>query len=299
MEFQQLRYMVALARNGSFSKASKEMYVSQPALSQQIKKLETELDTILFERMSKGVKLTSAGKQFLPEAIKTLESLRNAKKSVETNDIDQLSGELRIGIIPTIAPYFLPDMMNYFHRTCPDLTLYIEEQQTEDLLNLLKMGKIDHLFISPPIAEGNFEKELIGTEPFYLAVGKNESMASRSRVPITEIDQAPMLLLEEGHCLRDQSVSFCEREDVQPDVVFQGSSLHSILNLVETGFGVTFVPQMVLRSREEKGLQFIPFSKPIPERDLILVRRSSTEIQPSGELFINYVEDWFSDQLGE
>ncbi|MFB6357216.1 MAG: LysR substrate-binding domain-containing protein [bacterium] len=296
MKFRQLKYFVSLAQTGIFSEAADQVHVSQPALSQQIQKLEDNLETTLFERMSSGVKLTPAGEEFFPYAIDTLDSLRDARESIKHPDGEKLNGTLRMGIIPTIAPYLLPDMINFFHRRHPELTLYIEEQQTETLLDRLKMGEVDHLILSPPIPKQGFETETIGTEPFYLAVGNQEDMAGRTSVSIEEIDREPMLLLEEGHCLRDQSVSFCERENVQPDVVFQGSNLQSILNLVETGFGMTFVPRMVLHGYDSEQLRFVPFTDPVPERDLILVRRSSFNDRLIQKRLIEFTSDWFANQ---
>lgn len=294
MELRQIEYFVSLARTKTFSEAAERVHVSQPALSQQIKKLETELGTPLVERMGRTIKLTEDGKAFLPHALDIMDAMRGASNSVANGDPDDLHGTLNIGIIPTIAPYFLPDMMGELYPGQPDLEVYVEEQQTESLLNRLKTGEVDHLLLSPPIPEDGLTTEYVGEEPFYLAVSREAKLADRDVISLDDIDDEPILMLEEGHCLRDQSLSFCQQKNVSPKVVFQGSSLHSILNLVETGFGYTFVPEMVLRSHTQESLSFIPFSDPKPHREIILARRSSTRMNPVDDRFVNLVKDWFN-----
>lgn len=295
MELRQVEYFVSLARTNNFSRAAEEVHVSQPALSQQIKKLETELDCQLVERMGSGVKLTEAGETFLPHALDIMDAMRGANNSVGTGNSDQLHGTLNIGIIPTIAPYFLPEMMKDLYPEEPDLDIYVEEKQTDALVNRLKIGEIDHILLSPPIPEDGITVEPIGEEPFYLAVSSDAPLAEEEIITLDEINDEPILMLEEGHCLRDQSLSFCQQKNVSPNVVFQGSSLHSILNLVETGFGYTFVPEMVVDSQTRNELEFIPFSDPKPHREIILARRSSTRLNAVDEQFITIIEDWFEE----
>lgn len=296
MELRQVEYFVALARTKSFSQAAEEVHISQPALSQQIKKLESELDSQLVERMGSGVKLTEAGETFMPHALDIMDAMRGATNSISNGESGTLHGSLKIGIIPTIAPYFLPEMMEEMYPGEPDLDVYVEEQQTETLMNRLKIGAVDHLLLSPPIPEEGITIENVGREPFYLAVSRDEPLANQDSISLDEINDEPILLLEEGHCLRDQSLSFCQQKNVTPNVVFQGSSLHSILNLVETGFGYTFVPEMVIRSQNRDDLSFIPITDPKPHRDIILARRSSTRINPIDEQFIHLVEEWFNEK---
>lgn len=293
MERRQIRYFVSLARNKTFSEAAERVNVSQPALSQQIKKLEAELDCQLVERMGSGIQLTEAGKTFLPHALDIMDAMRGASNAVKNGDSENLQGTLNLGIIPTIAPYFLPDMMEDLYPAEPELEIYVEELQTDALVNRLKMGEIDHVLLSPPIPEDGITTEEVGEEPFYLAVNEDEPLADKKFIALDEIKDEPILMLEEGHCLRDQSLAFCQQENVSPNVVFQGSSLHSILNLVETGFGYTFVPEMVLPSRTRESLRFIPFSDPKPHRGIILARRSSTRLNAVDRRFTNIVQKWF------
>ncbi len=294
MKLSQLRYFVSLAQTGTFSEAADRVHVSQPALSQQIKKLEEELGSPLVERMGKRVKLTESGEKFLPEVMNVLDSVRSATESID-GDKDSLNGSLRLGIIPTIAPYFLPSMMEKLNLDPNSLDIHIEEQQTDTLIEQLKMGEVDHLLLSPPIPEDGLITNTVGNEPFQLAVADDDSLADRRSISLDEITQEPVLLLEKGHCLRDQSLSFCERQNVQPNVVFQGSTLHSILKLVETGYGYTFVPRMVAESRQNGSVTFVSFKEPRPHRDIVLVRRKSTRLTQLDETIYEIVEDWFND----
>jgi LysR family hydrogen peroxide-inducible transcriptional activator len=291
LEFRQLKYFVALARTKTFSDAAERVHVSQPALSQQIKKLETELDADLVERMGKQVKLTDQGEQFLPEAMQVLDALRSATSAVTTSD-DFDGGTIKLGIIPTIAPYFLPSMMDQLNPAEKNLEVQIQEQQTETLIDQLKIGEVDHLLFSPPIPEQGLTSRTIGSEPFYLAVSSDEPVAERDTISIQDITDEPILLLEEGHCLRDQTLSFCERKNVTPNVVFQGSSLQSILNLIETGFGYSFVPEMVVQ-QDHPSVSFIPFEDPKPQREIILTRRQSTNLTALDRHIYDIVEEWF------
>jgi LysR family hydrogen peroxide-inducible transcriptional activator len=278
--------VVALARNGHFGDAAEDVNVSQPALSQQVKKLEEELGTPLFERLSSGVQLTEAGERFLPKAMDLLDRARGAQSIVSDGE-KPVGGELNIGIIPTIAPYCLPELMNHLHEDNPEIEVYIEEQQTDDLIDRLKTGSVDHLLLSTPIPRDGLTVEHVGEEPFYLAVSQNDPLSERRSVSVPEVNNEPMLLLEEGHCLRDQSLAFCRREDIDPQIVFQGSSLQSILNLVATDFGYTFVPEMVVNQQSRDNVTFVPIEDPTPKRDLILARRASTTVTPLDELFID------------
>jgi len=293
MELRQLKYFVSLAQSGTFSEAAERVHISQPALSQQIKKLEQELDALLIERMGKGVKLTEQGKHFLTEAMNVLDSVRSASESVN-RDENSLHGSLRFGIIPTIAPYFLPSMMDRLRVDPDEVNIHIEEKQTDTLIQQLKMGEVDHLLLSPPIPEDGLLTEKIGREPFQLALAEDDPLADRTSIALDEITEEPILILEEGHCLRDQSLSFCEQQNVQPNVVFQGSSLQSIMNMIETGFGYSFVPRMVVDSEQTRNLSFVPFEEPRPHREIILARRKSTRLTRLDEAVYEIVENWFT-----
>lgn len=292
MEFRQLEYFVSLAQAKTFSKAADQVHVSQPALSQGIQKLEEELDVQLVERMGKQIKLTSEGEKFLPEARSVLDAVRSAESAVDSG-ADGLDGTLRLGVIPTIAPYFLPTLINRLEPDENNLEVEVEEQQTDPLLNQLKIGKVDHLLLSPPIPEEGLTITSVGEEPFYLAVHADESLAERDAISVDRISDEPILLLEEGHCLRDQTLSFCQRNKFSPNVVFQGSSLQSILNLIASGYGYTFVPEMVVEGRSVPGVRYVPITDPTPSREIILVRRDSTDLTEFEDHVYDVVERWF------
>lgn len=292
MELRQLEYFVSLAQAQTFSSAAEQVHVSQPALSQGIKKLEDDLGVQLVERMGKQIKLTNEGEKFLPEAMDVLDSVRSAESAVDTANAT-VDGTLRLGVIPTIAPYFLPALINRLEPNENDLEVHVEEQQTDPLLKQLKIGKVDHLLLSPPIPRDGLSTRSVGEEPFYLAVHEDDAIASRASITVDRISDEPMLLLEEGHCLRDQTLSFCQRNKFSPNVVFQGSSLQSILNLIASGFGYTFVPEMVVEGRSIPEVTYVPLADPTPSREIILVRRDSTELTDFERHVYDLVEDWF------
>lgn len=292
MEFRQLEYFISLAQTGTFSEAAERVHVSQPALSQQIKKLEDELGAPLVERMGTNIKLTENGEKFLPEAMEVLDSVRSAENVVRPGE-SALEGTLKLGVIPTIAPYALPALINELKPGLNDLEVHIEEQQTETLLEQLKIGTVDHLLLSPPLPDTGVRTTRVGREPFFLAVHEDEPIASSETIITEDITDEPILLLEEGHCLRDQTLSFCQNQNIQPNVVFQGSNLQSILNLIETGFGYTFVPEMVVDNVRRSELAFIPFENPKPERAIVLARRNSTELTNLDKHLYELIEDWF------
>lgn len=277
MEFQQLRYVAALARELHFLKASRTVHVTQPTLSQQIKKLEEELGTALFERSPRRVRLTAAGRQFLPHALEALAAVERAAAELKAQS-GELSGTVRLSVIPTICPYLMPEVITRLHQEAPKLTLELHEETTSATLLRLKEGAVDLGLLSPPVSEKGVSELVLAKEPFFLAVGVRHRLARRPSVHPRELDEERLLVLQEGHCFGEQSLDYCKRAAKGAQVIFRGSSLESVLRLAAAGEGVTFIPRMAAAASARPDLKFIPFTAPQPERNIGVVWRLSSPL---------------------
>lgn len=277
MELHQLRYFLELSRELHFQRAAEKAHVTQPTLSQQIKKLEEELGLPLFERSPQNVRLTAAGKKFLPHVIEALEKIEHGVSDLRT-EADEISGLIRIAAIPTIAPYLLPGVISKIKRSAPKLMLEIYEETTSVLVEHLKEAKFEIGILSLPIQAAGIVSRSLGKEPFYLAVSRNHPLAKKKTVVRDDIVKEKMLILQEGHCFSDQTLEFCNLSRKNEQIQFQGSSLSSVMRLVGAGEGVTFVPKMAVEPRLYPELRFIPFGGTQPSREIGLAWRVTTPL---------------------
>jgi LysR family hydrogen peroxide-inducible transcriptional activator len=273
MELQQLRYVVSLAQERHFHRAAEKAFVTQPTLSQQIKKLEEELGTVLFERNRRGVRLTEAGQAFLPQAQAILEQVVAAKASVEGGPI---RGKISLGAIPTLCPYWVPKLLRAVQQQWPQLTIELFEETTSILLQDLRRGVLDFALLALPITDAQLSSTALGKEAFWLAVADQHPLAKLAQVKPEQIKAEKLLILQEGHCFGDQTLAFCQKTRSDAQVIFQGSSLTSVLELAAAGEGITFVPQMAVR--DYPGLRYLPFAAPAPQRELGAVWRKSNPL---------------------
>jgi len=289
MDLQQLRYVIALSQELNFVKAAGRVHVTQPTLSQQLKKLENELGVLLFERAAKGVRLTDAGRRFLPYAVQVMDHLEMGIQEIQ-QESGQIAGRIRFAAIPTIGPYVLPAIIPVLRKEAPKLILEIYDKTTSDLLEALRTGQIDLGLLSLPIDDAGLATRLIGEEEFFLAISKTHVLAKKRSVSLKELNDEKLLILQEGHCFGNQALEFCKRsrEDVQ--VIFEGSSLTSVMRLAAAGEGVTFVPKMAAESTPQTGLSFIPFSKPRPSRPIAFVWRISSPLTPAHRFLMGKIE---------
>jgi LysR family hydrogen peroxide-inducible transcriptional activator len=290
MDLQQLRYVVALSQELNFVRAARRVHVTQPTLSQQLKKLEDELGLLLFERAAKGARLTPAGQKFLPYAVQVLDSLEKGVQELQ-QESGQIAGRVRFAAIPTIGPYVLPSVIPVLRKEAPQLFLEIYEKTTSDLLEAVRTGAIDLGLLSLPIDDAGLATRLVGEEEFLLAVSKTHVLAKKQSVSLKELEHEKLLILQEGHCFGNQALEFCKRsrEDVQ--VIFEGSSLTSVMRLAAAGEGVTFVPRMAAESSAQTGLSFIPFSKPRPTRPIAFVWRISAPLTRAHRFLMEKIEE--------
>lgn len=257
MEVHQLRYFCAVAHHGTFTRASKAENVAQPSLSQQILKLEAELGARLFDRLPRSAKLTVFGKAFLPKAQRILRELESAKSELRDMSGNE-KGEVVVGIIPTIAAYLLPKLLDGFTPRHPQITIKVFEDITPVLLQRLHEGTIDIAVAALPIPVHELTSVALFDEKFYAVLPETHRLASRRSITLNELSREPFLLLKEGHCFRDSLIAACQKSRMSPSVVFESGQFATILAMISAGMGVSAVPAMAVRP--QPGCKFIPIS---------------------------------------
>jgi LysR family hydrogen peroxide-inducible transcriptional activator len=275
-----LKYLVALADTRHFGKAAERTFVSQPTLSAQLKKLEEYLGVKLVERRPKNVQLTEVGKQVVARARRML-SEGDEIVAVARNNADPFSGKLKVALIPTIGPYLLPRFMPKLRKALPHLSLMLYEYQTESLLARLRDGEIDLGIMALPASEDGIESRVLYQEDFTVALPNNHPLGAKSTVKLQDLKGHTLLLLEDGHCLRDQALEVCSRVDVHELEDFRATSLETLRQMVVAGLGVTLLPELAVESPfgSQRGLTVRRFAKPAPHRTVGAVwRKSSTRI---------------------
>ncbi len=280
LTLKQLRYFVALAETGSFSQAAERVHVTQPALSVQIKEMETLLGSDLVERLPRDIRLTRAGQVVLDRARDILAMTRDLEAEIRLSK--GLTGRLTLGVIPTIAPYLLPRALTRIKAAALDLDLRVREAQTATLISDVARGRLDAAVIALPYETDTLMTEPLFTDRFLLA-GSQARIASlrESAAPPRPTDLSPdgLLLLDEGHCLADQALDVCGLKRTRQTVDLGASSLSTLCGLVAQGFGLTFVPEIALCSEmaSSPDMAVLRFPEPEPERVIALVRRRSTD----------------------
>jgi LysR family hydrogen peroxide-inducible transcriptional activator len=250
MELHQLRYFCAVAEAGSFSRAAEQSHISQPSLSQQILKLEDELGARLFDRLGRSVRLTDLGKTFLPRARTVLRELEAAKGDVVEGKAF-VGGPISVGVIPTVAPYFLPPRLTAFSRKYPQVQLTIIEEITPVLLDRLRAGAGDVAMLALPIRGHEFDAFPLLTERLFAALPKKHKFSSRPSISLKDLRAEPFLLLRDGHCFRDTAVAACDRARVHPQIVFESGQFSSLLSMVGAGMGISIVPEMAIEKKSQ------------------------------------------------
>lgn len=277
MNLKDLKYLVALADTGHFGRAAQRTFVSQPTLSAQLKKLEEYLGVKLVERHPKNVQLTEVGKQIVARARHML-SEGDEIVALARNNTDPLSGKLKIALIPTIGPYLLPRIMQKLRKTLPQLGLMLYEHQTEELLKRLRDGEIDLGILALPVDQDGLESRRLYREEFTVALPSDNPLAHKASIRTTDLKGQTLLLLEDGHCLRDQALEVCSRIDVREAEDFRATSLETLRHMVVAGLGVTLMPELAVESPfgSQRGLVIRQFTKPAPARTVGAVWRKST-----------------------
>ena len=273
----QLEYFAGIVDHGSFRAAAEACFVTQPALSSQIQQLERTLGVRLFERDGRRVRLSQAGSRLLPRARLTLESATDLVAEARAQG-EPLAGPLRLGVIPTVAPYLLPRLAPEAHRRYPELRLLLHEGQTHDLVEQLNDHQLDLLLLALDIELEGAEEHFLFDDPFVLAVPKAHPLAERSSVTRADLDGLDLLLLEDGHCLREHAFAACSLEPNQEVDDFRATSMNTLVHMVASGIGATLLPQMAVQGDLDRpqSITIIPFEEPQPSRRIGLVWRSSS-----------------------
>jgi LysR family hydrogen peroxide-inducible transcriptional activator len=277
MNLKDLKYLVALADTGHFGKAAERTFVSQPTLSAQLKKLEEYLGVKLVERQPKNVQLTDVGKQIVVRARRMLDEGDEIVALARSNT-DPFAGKLKVALIPTIGPYLLPRVMQKIRKGLPHLGLMLYEYQTEALLKRLRDGEIDlGIMALPAIADG-IESRALYQENFTVALPNDHPLAAKTSIKVQDLKGHTLLLLEDGHCLRDQALEVCSRVDVKEAEDFRATSLETLRQMVVAGLGITLLPEMAVESPfgSQRGLAIRQFAKPAPSRTVGAVWRKTT-----------------------
>ncbi|WP_298233242.1 LysR substrate-binding domain-containing protein [uncultured Azohydromonas sp.] len=285
MTLTELRYIVAVAREKHFGRAAEACFVSQPTLSVAIKKLEEELDVKLFERGSSEVSVTPLGEDIIRQAQSVLEQAA-AIKEIARRGKDPLSGPLRLGIIYTIGPYLLPELVRHAIEHTPQMPLILQENFTVKLLEMLRTGELDCAIMAEPFPDTGLALAPLYDEPFVVAVPQAHPLAQRTAIGAEELKQETMLLLGTGHCFRDHVLEVCPEfarfssntEGIRKS--FEGSSLETIKHMVASGMGITVVPKLSVPREPQPFVKYVPFEPPVPSRRVVLAwRRTFTRYE--------------------
>ncbi|WP_072397098.1 LysR substrate-binding domain-containing protein [Hyphomicrobium sp. CS1GBMeth3] len=272
----QIRYFDALARELHFGRAADSCAVTQPALSMQIHEMEQNLGLALVERTRSGVQLTAKGQEIAARCASILGDVRDLVAYAQhANSI--LAGTLRLGVIPSVAPYLLPPLLPLLREFYPELELHVRETQTQHLTDELLEGKLDVLLLALPLKHADLTNRTLFEDKFLLAVPKDRKLSGRVRATKELIEHERLLLLEEGHCLRDQALTYCSLQQVDAVNTFGASSLATIVEMVSAGFGITLLPELAV-GIEERGrdITLVRFVEPEPSRTIGLVWRSTS-----------------------
>jgi LysR family hydrogen peroxide-inducible transcriptional activator len=275
MTLSELRYIVAVADERSFGRAAQRCFVSQPALSVAIQKLEDELGTRLFERGKSEIAVTPVGARIVEQAQKVLEEAAQIREIAQSGK-NQLAGALKLGVIFTVAPYLLPDLVPALHDRAPQMPLDLEENLTDQLEVALKSGRIDAAIIALPFAPAGIATDLLYEEPFQVVVPRGHRWAGRKAIRPDELAAEHPILLNVGHCFRDQVLDACPELNRAEAHVTRTSSLETVRNMVASGLGVSVLPRDALTPKYRNRLVVaVPFSRPVPSRRVALAYRKS------------------------
>ncbi|MCG6200218.1 DNA-binding transcriptional regulator OxyR [Psychromonas antarctica] len=297
MNFRDLEYLIALEELKHFRKAAEKCFVSQPTLSGQIRKLEDELNIQLMERSSRKVIFTEAGLDIVAKA-KTILLEAKSLKEIAKSYKEPMQGSLHIGLIPTVAPYLLPVIIPSIKKHFPELDLYLHENQTHKLLKQLEDGELDCLMLAVLPEMESFQKFALYDEPLELALAETHQWADKSSIDLHELHGERLLMLEDGHCLRDQAMGFCFTAGAIEDHSFKATSLETLRHMISADNGLTLLPQLAIPvNRHQAGVRYIPFNKPVPSRAVALLSRKNSVRKICFEQLAKLISETVEDKL--
>lgn len=295
MQLHQLKYFVSIVNTGSITKAAKLCFISQPSISQQIAKLENTIGKKLFIKIDRKLKLTDPGHILYEQASKILKSVDDAKRQVK--DFDSANGgTVNIGILPTLAPFMLPNTLDVLSQKFPNAIITIREEISETLVAAAKRGELDILIEALPFDKSNLNIERLFLDSFYLAVHSEHPLATKEKVHINDLDGMSFILLDDVHCLTQQIEKFCFNEKFLPKATFQASHICTIKMLIEIKYGVSILPSI---SKEESSDTKIRFVKLVsddslsPHREIVLATVKDRYFSPAAKFFIETIKQQY------
>jgi LysR family hydrogen peroxide-inducible transcriptional activator len=288
MNLRDLRYLVALADHRHFGKAAAACYVSQPTLSTQIKKLEDELGVAVVERAPRKVMLTPVGLEMAERARRIVAEVEQMKEAARRSQ-DPEAGTVRLGLFPTLGPYLLPHVVPGIRERFPRLELLLVEEKSDVLLARLREGRLDAGLLAMPIHDDQLHAEFLFEEPFLLAVPEAHPLARRDTLRLSDLAQEKLLLLEDGHCLRDQALDVCQLAGAGEKSEFRATSLETLRQMVAANVGVTLLPTLAVKPpvARSENIHLLPFQDSSPSRQIALVWRRSSAM---GDFLLNLAQ---------
>ena len=298
MNLRDLRYLVALADLRHFGKAADACFVSQPTLSTQIRKLEDELGVALVERAPRKVMLTAVGQDVVQRARRIVADVEQMKEAARRSR-DPESGSLRLGVFPTLGPYLLPHVVPQLRERFPHLELLLVEEKSDVLLQSLREGKLDAALLALPVHDEQLHAEFLFEEPFVFAAPVRHPLAAQDSLAMSQISDETLLLLEDGHCLRDQALDVCRLSGAQEKSGFRATSLETLRQMVAAGVGVTLLPALAVHEpiAQSPNIRLLPFRDPPPSRQIALVWRKSSATDEFLRRLAEAIGTWVRAQL--
>ena len=277
MNLRDLRYLVALAEHKHFGRAADSVFVSQPTLSTQIMKLEEELGVSLVERTPRKVLLTEVGQEIVKRAREVLTEIEQIRE-IARRTLDPESGSLRLGIFPTLGPYLLPHVVPRIRERYPRLELLLVEEKTEEILRQLREGRLDAAVLALPVHDAHLHVERLFDEPFVLAVPTDHPLAKRSSISLNQLEDQSLLLLEEGHCLREQALEVCQLAGAAEKGGFRATSLETLRQMVAADVGITLLPMLAVKAPipANENIHLVQFRTRPPSRHIAMIWRKSS-----------------------
>ncbi|WP_260482247.1 hydrogen peroxide-inducible genes activator [Sphingomicrobium flavum] len=287
----QLQYLVALRQHGHFGRAAEHCFVTQSTLSAGIRELESLLGTTLVERTRRVVRFTTLGNKIADKAQNVLAEAADLAELARAKG-KPLSGDLRMGVIPTIAPFILPRLLPHLRQQWPDLQLYLREETSQAACEALHRGQLDCVLLAMPFACGDVEQADIFADRLYVAYPKGEAPNVKAIHP-DEIEEGRLLMLEDGHCLKDHALSACNRPEIRASAAMMGTSLHTLIQMVDNGLGLTFVPEMALKAGilNHTGIESLPLDSTNAVRTIALAWRRNNPRATEFELLAETLKE--------
>jgi len=273
MNIRDLKYLLAVAEHKSFIKAAESCFISQPTLSMQIKKLEQSLGIVIFERNNKRVLITDIGQQIINSSKLILQEVAHIQELAESSQ-SPLAGNFRLGAFPTLAPYILPTIVPLIKNQLTNLRLILIEEKTDTLLAQLKRGELDACLLAGPLDDNQLTQQHLFDDPFTLAVPTLHPLAKKTSIAMSDLVSQPLLLLDEGHCLREQALQFCQLSGIEEEHNVRATSLETLRQMVRADTGITFIPTIAIQQTDSR-IKYLPFNKPEPKRSIYLVWRKT------------------------